>query len=98
MRKRVNIGDCSIAKLAMQETAKSPMFAHNVEEGRVLEEDCYVDDILTSHNDQIELDKIIEEIKEILRASGFFLKPWVRSGQRRRQEKGMQSQLEPLSP
>lgn len=75
---RVNIGDhpagC-IAQLAMRETAKLPMFAHNVEERRVLEEDCYVDDILTSYNNQNELDKITEEVEKILRAGGFFLKP-----------------------
>lgn len=52
---RVNIGDrpagC-IAQLAMRETSRLPMFTHLEEERRVLEEDCYVDDILTSHNDQ----------------------------------------------
>lgn len=57
---RVNIGDrpagC-IAQLAMRETARLPMFSHLEEERRVLEEDCYVDDILTSHNDKEKLDK-----------------------------------------
>lgn len=98
---RVNIGDrpagC-IAQLAMREIAKLPMFAHNVEERRVLEEDCDVDDTLSSHNDQNELDKITEEVEKILRAGGFFLKPWVCSGQSGRRGKEMQGQREPLSP
>ena len=51
---RVNIGDrpagC-IAQLAMRETAKLSMFAHLEKERRILEEDSYVDDVHTSHND-----------------------------------------------
>lgn len=86
---RVNIGDrpagC-IAQLAMRETAKLPMFAHLEEERRILEEDAYVDDILTSHNDLQKLDKDTKGVEEILRTGGFFLKPWVRSGQSGRQE------------
>ncbi len=85
---RVNIGDrpagC-IAQLAMRETAKLPMFTHLEEERRVLEEDSYVDDILTSHNDLEKLDKTTKKVEEILKAGGFFLKPWVRSGQSGRQ-------------
>lgn len=85
---RVNIGDrpagC-IAQLAMRETAKLPMFTHLEEERRVLEEDSYVDDILTSHNDLEKLDKTTKTVEEILKAGGFFLKPWVRSGQSGRQ-------------
>jgi len=81
---RVNIGDrpagC-IAQLAMRETARLPKFSHMVEERRVLEEDSYVDDILTSHNDLGKLDKITRGVEEILTAGGFSLKPWVRSGQ-----------------
>lgn len=55
---RVNIGDrpagC-IAQLAIQETAK---FSHLHEERKVIEADSYVGFILTSHNDQKELDNI----------------------------------------
>lgn len=85
---RVNIGDrpagC-IAQLAMRETAKLPMFTRLKEERRVLEEDSYVDDILTSHNDLEKLDETTKGVEEILKAGGFFLKPWVRSGQSGRQ-------------
>lgn len=80
---RVNNGDrpagC-IAQLAMRETAKLPMFTHLVEERRILEEDSYVDDILTSHNDLQRLDESTRKVEEILKAGGFFLKPWVWSG------------------
>ncbi|XP_039513360.1 uncharacterized protein LOC120468822 [Pimephales promelas] len=79
---RVNIGDrpagC-IAQLAMRETAKLTKFSHLHEERKVIEEDSYVDDILTSHNDRKQLDKITEGVEEILRAGGFFLKHWIRS-------------------
>ncbi len=82
---RVNIGDrpagC-IAQLAMRETAKLTKFSHLHEERRVIEADSYVDDILSSHNDQEELDKITEGVEEILRAGGFSLKHWVRSNQK----------------
>ncbi|XP_077453384.1 uncharacterized protein LOC144071828 isoform X1 [Stigmatopora argus] len=81
---RVNIGDrpagC-IAQLAMRETAKLPMFAHLKEECRILEEDSYVDDVLTSHNDLEKLDGYTNRVEEILKAGGFILKPWLRSGQ-----------------
>ena len=50
---RVNIGDkpagC-IAQLAMRETANLPPFTHLEEERQVLQNDSYVDDILTSHS------------------------------------------------
>ncbi|XP_055768950.1 uncharacterized protein LOC129844827 [Salvelinus fontinalis] len=86
---RVNIGDrpagC-IAQLAMRETSKLPMFAHLEEERRILEEDTYVDDILTSHNDLQKLDQNTKSVEEILKAGGFVLKPWVRSDQSGRQE------------
>lgn len=85
---RVNIGDrpagC-IAQLAMRETASLPSFVHLEDESRVNEEDSYMDDLLTSHNDLKRLDKITERVEEILKAGGFFLKPWVRSGQSGRQ-------------
>lgn len=86
---RVNIGDkpagC-IAQLAMRETAKLPKFSHLEEAQRVLEEDSYVDDILTSHNDANRLDEITMEVEEILKAGGFFLKPWVQSRQSGRRQ------------
>ncbi|KAB5567602.1 hypothetical protein PHYPO_G00234660 [Pangasianodon hypophthalmus] len=86
---RDNIGDrpagC-IAQLAMRETAMLPMFAHLEEERRILEEDSYVDDVLTSHNDLEKLDENTKKVEEILKAGGFFLKPWIQSGQSRRQE------------
>lgn len=88
---RVNIGDrpagC-IAQLAVRETARLPMFTHLEEERRVLEEDSYVDDILTSHNDPKGLEKCTENVEEILKAGGFFLKPWVWSGQSGREKTG----------
>lgn len=90
---RVNIGDrpagC-IAQLAMRETASLPNFVHLEDERRVIEEDSYVDDLLTSHNDLNRLGKITERVKEILKAGGFFLKPWVRSGQSGKQ--GMETE------
>lgn len=85
---RVNIGDkpagC-IAQLAMRETASLPDFIHLDVERRVIEEDSYVDDLLTSHNDLERLDEITARVEEILKAGGFFLKPWIRSGQSGRQ-------------
>ncbi|KAK7928986.1 hypothetical protein WMY93_005381 [Mugilogobius chulae] len=86
---RVNIGDrpagC-IAQLAMRETAKLPEFAQMEEERRVLEEDSYVDDILTSHNNLRSLVEITNGVEVILKAGGFLLKPWVWSGQSGRQK------------
>lgn len=50
---RVNIGNkpagC-IAQLAMHETANLPPFTHLKEERQVLQQNSYVDDILTTHN------------------------------------------------
>ncbi|XP_023810653.1 uncharacterized protein LOC105357885 [Oryzias latipes] len=81
---RVNIGDkpagC-IAQVAMRETANLPPFSHLKEERRVLEEDAYVDDILTSHNNLDHLNLLTSNIERILRAGGFYMKPWVYSGQ-----------------
>ena len=81
---RVNMGDkpagC-IAQLAMRETANLPMFSHQSEERRVLQEDSYVDDILTSHNDLDTLRSITTNVEKMLNAGGFYLKPWVVSGQ-----------------
>lgn len=79
-----------IAQLAMRETVKLPMFAHLEEERRILEGDSYVDDIPTSHNDLGKLDKITRTVEEILKAGGFFLKPWVRSGQSGRREDALE--------
>lgn len=86
---RVNMGDrpagC-IAQVAMRETARLANFAHLEEECRVLEEDSYVDDILTSCNDPEKLDVNTKRVEKVLKAGGFFLKPWVRSGQSGRQK------------
>ncbi|XP_065152486.1 uncharacterized protein [Paramisgurnus dabryanus] len=87
---RVNIGDkpagC-IAQVAMRETANLPQFTSMVEEHRILTEDCYVDDILTSHDDLQTLIRMTEGVEEILKAGGFSLKPWVLTGQSGRSEK-----------
>lgn len=86
---RVNIGDkpagC-IAQVAMRETASLPQFTQFKEEKRVLEEDVYVDDILTSHNNLDHLKLLTFNIEQILKAGGFFMKPWVYSSQSGRQE------------
>ena len=81
---RVNIGDkpagC-IAQVAMRETANLSQFTAMEEERRVLVQDSYVDDILTSHNDLKTLEKITTGVEKILQAGGFSLKPWTLSGQ-----------------
>lgn len=86
---RVNIGDkpagC-IAQLAMRETANLPIFSHLKEERRVLQEDAYVDDILTSHNSMDQLKVITLNVEQILKAGGFHIKPWVYSDQSGRKE------------
>ncbi len=76
----------------MRETERLERFVNLEEECRVLEEDSYVDDILTSHNNQERLNKIINGLEEILTASGLALKPWVRSGQSGRSEVGAPTQ------
>lgn len=55
-------------------------FAHLKEERRVLEEDSYVDDFLTSHNDQKRLVRTAKGLEEILEAGGSSLKAWIWSG------------------
>ncbi|TKS65757.1 hypothetical protein D9C73_028022 [Collichthys lucidus] len=81
---RVNIGDkpagC-IAQLAMRETANLPQFSHLKEERRVLHQDAYVDDILTSHNTLDQLKRITSNVEQILVAGGFYMKPWVYSNE-----------------
>ena len=90
---RVNIGDkpagC-IAQVAMRKTANLPPFSHFKEEKRMLEEDSYVDDILTSHNNLDHLKLVTSNIKQILKAGGFLMKPWVYSDQSGR--KGQRSE------
>ncbi len=76
----------------MRETARLERFAHLEEECRVLEEDSYVDYILTPHNNQERLNEIINGLEEILTASGLALKPWVWSGQSGRSEVGAPTQ------
>lgn len=81
---RVNMGDKpvgSIAQVAVRETANLPQFSDMKEERRDIEENSYVDDLLTSHNDPHHLNKIQEGVEKILKAGGFYLKPWIRSGQ-----------------
>lgn len=68
----------------MRETASLPNFVHLEDERRVIEEDSYVDDLLTSHNDIDRLDQITAKVEEILKAGGFFLKPWVKWEERHR--------------
>ncbi len=86
---RVNMGDkpagC-IAQVAMRETAMLPQFSDMKEERRVIDEDSYVDDLLTSHNDPHCLNEILGGVEYILKAGGFYLKPWVRSGQSGRRD------------
>ncbi|XP_077397336.1 BCAS3 microtubule associated cell migration factor isoform X1 [Festucalex cinctus] len=81
---RVNMGDkpagC-IAQVAMRETANLPQFAAMVEERRVITEDSYVDDILTSHDNIEALENVTTGVEAILKAGGFFLKPWILSSQ-----------------
>lgn len=50
-----------------------------------------MDDLFTSQNDLNRHDKITANVEEILKAGGFFIKPWVRSGQSGRQ--GMEEGL-----
>ena len=81
---RVNMGDkpsgC-IAQVAMRETANLPQFSHLVDERSVIQDNSYVDDLLTSGNDPRRLEQILEGVETILRTGGFYLKPWIRSGQ-----------------
>ncbi|XP_036068500.1 uncharacterized protein LOC112152419 [Oryzias melastigma] len=85
---RVNMGDrpagC-IAQLAMRETANLQIFTNLEEERRIVEEDSYVDDILTSSNTLENLNENLKGVEQILKAGGFFLKPWILSGQSGRQ-------------
>lgn len=70
----------------MRETANLPQFRHFKEERRLLEEDIYVDDILTTQNDLHHLKLLTSKIEQILKAGGFFIKPWVDSDQSGRKE------------
>ncbi|XP_034071084.1 uncharacterized protein LOC117545423 [Gymnodraco acuticeps] len=94
---RVNIRDkpagC-IAQLAMQETANLPPFTQLEKEQQVLHQDSYVDDIVTSHNDREQLYTITENVKQILKAGGFELKPWAFSGQSGRKKCGNKLELD----
>lgn len=60
-----------IAQVAMRETVKLTQFLDMKEERRVIEEDSYINDLLTSHCDSHCLDKILEGVEKILRAGGF---------------------------
>lgn len=52
----------------------------------MLEEDTYVDDILTSHNNLDHLKLLTSNIEQIHKAGGFFMKPWVYSDQSGRKD------------
>lgn len=65
----------------MRKKARLPIFIHLEEERRVLEEDSYVEDILTSYDSMEELIKITKGVENILKAGGFILKLWLVSGQ-----------------
>lgn len=78
----------------MQETAGLAAFAHLKEGQRVLLEDSYLDDILTSHNDQKKLVEIVKGLEEILKVGGFSLKAWVWSGQSGRSGSGRINSLQ----
>ena len=54
-----------------------PPFTHLTEEPQVLQQNSYVNDILTSHNDLDRLKVIAGNVEQILKAGGFELKPWV---------------------
>lgn len=86
---RVNIRDkpagC-IAQVVMRETASLPPFTQFIEEKCVLEENVYVNNILASHNNLDHLKLLTSNIEHILKAGGFFMKPWVYSSQSGREE------------
>lgn len=84
-----------IAQLPVRETAKLQMFAQYVKEFSVLKVDCCIDNILTSHNNQSERDKIMQEVEKILRAGGFSINHGFTLV---KVQKQMQGQRELLSP
>lgn len=59
----------------------------------MLQEDGYVDDLLTSHNNLDQLKVITINVAQILKAEGFELKPWVFSGQNRKESAGKLEQV-----
>lgn len=75
----------------MRETSSLLQFMHLEKEHRVLQQDRYVDDILSSDNDLKLLKATATNVERVLEA-GCFLKPWVFSGQSGRQ--GVQDELE----
>ena len=70
----------------IEEPVSLPQFMHLEEERRVLQQDSYVDDVLTSQNDLDRLRAITANVESILKAGGFQLKPWVFSEQSGRQD------------
>ena len=81
---RVNMGDKpsgSIAQIAMRKTAELPQYNEMKTERRVVVEDSYVDDIMTSHNDKGELQKITKGVSDLLRGGNFHVKEWIMSGE-----------------
>lgn len=61
-------------ELAMWENSQFQRFANQTEAHRPLEENAFVDETLTSHNNKETLDKLKNGIEEILKAGEFFLK------------------------
>lgn len=70
----------------MRETSNLPQFMHLEDERWILQQDSYVDDLLTSDNDLSHLKATVANVERILKAGGFQLKPWVFSGQSGRQQ------------
>lgn len=99
---RVNIGDkpagC-LAQVALRETANLHQFSSMVVECQIVSEDCYLDDILTSHNDLQTLSELIKGVEKILKAGRCALKPWVLTGQSgRSKEPTDHDHVEPMQP
>lgn len=73
-----------IEQSTMSETSNLPPFLHLQEEHQILQQDSYVDDILTFHNDLDHLKTIATNVECIQKAEDFEIKPWVFSGQSER--------------
>lgn len=56
----------------------------------MLEEDVYVDNIFTSHNNLDHLKLLTSNIEQILKAGEFFMNPWVYSRREESREVNME--------
>ena len=65
----------------MRKTAELPQYNEMKTERRVVVEDSYVDDIMTSHNDKEELRKITKGVSDLLKGGNFHVKEWIMSGE-----------------